>query len=94
MGGQLPVEGSAAAQMADVMAELQSLPRNGQLQTVGAAGIPPLHKSFSGSAEQAQPLQVRETQDSMGGGCLSGRMMRRRRDACCSSSAWCTHRSS
>ena len=81
MGGQLPAEGSSAAQMADVLAELQSLPRNGQLRTVGLAATPPLHKSFSGSAEQAQPLQVRETQDFMG-----GRMLRGWQDACCSSS--------
>lgn len=85
MGGQLPVEGSSAAQMADVMAELQSLPRNGQLRAAGTAGTPPLHKSFPGSAEQSQPLQVRETQDLMGGGCLSGCVMRGWQDAWCSS---------
>ena len=93
MGGQLPAEGSSAAQLADVMAELQSLPRNGQLQTAGTVEIPPLHKSFSGSAEHAHPLQVRETQDFMGGSPLSGRMMRGWQDACCGSSPWCTHRS-
>ena len=81
MGGQLPAEGSSAAQMADVMAELQSLPRNGQLRTAGPAETPPLHKSFSGSAGQAQPLQVRRTQDSMRVILSSGQMMRRWQDA-------------
>ena len=67
MGGQLPAEGSLAAQMADVMAELQSLPRNEQLRTSGAAGAPPLHKSFPGSAVQAEPLQVCKTVDLLKG---------------------------
>ena len=61
MGGELPAEGSSAAQMAEIMAELQSLPRNGQLRAASTAGTPPLHKSFPGSAVQAQPLQVCKT---------------------------------
>ena len=49
---------SAAGQLSEVLTELQSLPRNGQLRALGAAGPKPLHRSSSGTPLQAQPLQV------------------------------------
>ncbi len=61
MGGQLPVEGSVAGQLSEVLAELQSLPRNGQLRAPGTAGPKPLHRSSAGFPVQAQPLQVGKT---------------------------------
>ena len=59
MGCQMPTESSAARQLAEVMAELQSLPQNGQVRaTVGSTGPKSLHRSSAGSAVQSQPLQV------------------------------------
>ena len=55
MAGQMPGED---AQLSEVLAELQSLPRNGQLRAPGTAGPKPLHRSSLGTPVQAQPLQV------------------------------------
>ena len=55
-------QGPAAAQLAEVMAELQSLPMNGHLgQLVGRTGPKALHRSRVGAPLQTQPLQVAST---------------------------------
>lgn len=58
MGGQAPANGSAAAQVAEVVAELQKLPKNGQIGQLARAAPRALHKSALGSPMQPQPLQV------------------------------------
>ena len=44
--------------VAEVLAELQSLPRNGKLRAPGTVGLKPLHRSSLGTPVQGQPLQV------------------------------------
>ena len=58
MGGQMPAGGGATGQLSEVLAELQSLPRNGQFRAPGTVGPKPLHRSSPGKPVQAQPLQV------------------------------------
>ena len=63
MGGHMLADGGpAAAQLAEVMAELQCLPRNGHLgHLVGPTGPKALHRSRGGAPLQSQPLQVATT---------------------------------
>lgn len=58
MSGQMSAEGSAAGPLSEVLAELHSLPRNGQLRSPGTMGPKALHRSNPGTPVQVQPLQV------------------------------------